>query len=527
MFLEKFGIFIIFLGPLVFFHELGHFLFARLFGVRVEVFSIGFGPKILKVKKGFTEYAVSLIPLGGYVKMFGDDPLNKDKIAQEDRAHSFTHKGKWARFWIVMGGPLANFILAFFVYFSLMLMGEKVPEIKFGQITEGSALYKTGFRSGDIVKEANGKEVTNPSDFILNNGEKINSILVNRLGVDVKVAMDFDSQQFFEEFVKHPPVLMQPVIVNRDGEFFGVSFSKDKVNWEASLEQVIQNRGSNSLYLIPLKISDEQKSDSPFIKYVENGNGELFVSAESTTLTLSKLFENERYRGTDLIIKSVNMNSPADKAGLKAGDVIVKIEDKSISSFEALRKSLELIDSDSVKVSFWRKGKEHLADITPDKIVRDGKTIKIMGVHSGISYQKLKFIETKPKTIIEAISIAADRTYMTSVKTLDGFKKLFTADVSLKTIGGPLAIGKVASDSFNTSLSYFFQLMAIFSINLGIINLFPIPVLDGGHIMFIFLEILNRGPVSRRKMEIAQQFGLSVLLILMVGALFNDITNFF
>ena len=112
-------------------------------------------------------------------------------------------------------------------------------------------------------------------------------------------------------------------------------------------------------------------------------------------------------------------------------------------------------------------------------------------------------------------------------KTVDGFFKLITAKVSFKTIGGPLAIGKVASDSFNTSISYFFQLMALISVNLGVINLFPIPVLDGGHIMFIFLEIINRGPVSRRKMEIAQQLGLSILLMLMVGAIFNDFSRFF
>ena len=119
--LEKIVIFILFLGPLVFFHELGHFLFARLFGVRVEVFSIGFGPKLFRWKKGDTEYAISLIPLGGYVKMFGDDPFNKDGISEEEKKFSFIHKKKWQRFWIVFGGPLANFILAFFIFFALFL----------------------------------------------------------------------------------------------------------------------------------------------------------------------------------------------------------------------------------------------------------------------------------------------------------------------------------------------------------------------------------------------------------------------
>jgi regulator of sigma E protease len=143
--LEKIGIFIIFLCPLVFFHELGHFLFARFFGVRVQVFSIGFGPKIFKLVKNGTEYAISLIPLGGYVKMFGDDPFSSDEIPEEERKYAFTHKGKWARFWIVFGGPLANFIMAFCIFYLLLLSGEKVPEARFGFVSDQSVFINMGF----------------------------------------------------------------------------------------------------------------------------------------------------------------------------------------------------------------------------------------------------------------------------------------------------------------------------------------------------------------------------------------------
>ena len=142
-------------------------------------------------------------------------------------------------------------------------------------------------------------------------------------------------------------------------------------------------------------------------------------------------------------------------------------------------------------------------------------------------YLPLNFVTTDSKGFFGSISIGLYRTWDSIEKTMTGFKKLITSESSLKNIGGPLSIGKVATDSFNTSLSYFFQLMALISVNLGIINLFPIPVLDGGHIMFIFLEIINRGPLSRRKMEIAQQVGLSLLLMLMIGAIFNDFTRFF
>ena len=122
-------IFFIVLGVLVFVHELGHFFFARLFGVRVEVFSIGFGPKIFKHVRNGTEYAISIIPLGGYVKMFGDDPFSETVLTEEEKSVAFNHKTKWARFWIVFGGPLANLILAYCLYVGLLAGGEKVPEI--------------------------------------------------------------------------------------------------------------------------------------------------------------------------------------------------------------------------------------------------------------------------------------------------------------------------------------------------------------------------------------------------------------
>ncbi len=111
--LEKILIFVLFLCPLIFFHELGHFFFARLFGVRVEVFSIGFGPKIFKYMKNGTQYAISIIPLGGYVKMFGDDPFSEVQLTDEEKKVAFNHKSKMARFWIVFGGPLANLLLAY------------------------------------------------------------------------------------------------------------------------------------------------------------------------------------------------------------------------------------------------------------------------------------------------------------------------------------------------------------------------------------------------------------------------------
>ena len=523
MLLEKIVIFIIFLGPLVFFHELGHFLFARLFGVRVEVFSIGFGPKFLKKKWGDTEYAVSIIPLGGYVKMYGDDPFTKDEIPESERSKSFTHQGKFARFWIVMGGPLANFILAFVIFFSLMVGGERIPEIKLGNLPAGSTLYENGLRTGDVLVKVNESEVYNPSDLMVEGNTRVSSLTVKRNGQETLIKVDFPGDKFFDEVLKYPPFLRKPFVTDAQGQKYVLSMDQTKFDLNVSIEELGNSTTTKKLYLHPLEVNQDLSQDLvktlPAVK-------EITVDFTDSKSLYSSLETNGIYV-LDLVVKSVNMNSPADKAGIKGEDLFTKIEGEKVYSFEELRNKLQTYDKAQVAVEIVRKGEVMKLNVAPEASMQDGKTLKLLGVYGSIEILKTNFVMTKSKGFFGSIQTALVRTWDSMKKTVDGFFKLLSNQVSLKSIGGPLAIGKVAHDSFNTSLSYFFQLMALISVNLGVINLFPIPVLDGGHIMFIVLEILNGGPLSRRKMEIAQQVGLSVLFMLMAGAIFNDVTRFF
>ena len=524
MLLEKIIIFIIFLGPLVFFHELGHFLFARLFGVRVEVFSIGFGPKILKKKYGETEYAVSIIPLGGYVKMFGDDPFNKDSIPEEERSKSFTHQGKWARFWIVMGGPLANFILAFFIFFSLLIMGERIPEIKVGSLSKESILYTSGLKAGDVIVKLNGSDVYNPSDLMVEGNKFVKSLGIKRNNQLITLELDVAGDKFFDEVMKAPPILKKPYLIDSSGQMYVVSLDVKKVNFNISIEEISNQVGVTKLYLFPI-VKDEDLSKDE-IKYVPGGVKEIDVSF-SDIETLLRNLETNKLWTIDLMVRSVSSDSAAAKVGIKANDFFVSLEGEKVYSFEELRSKLQTITKKEVAVEIYSSGELKKLTVIPEVTTQEGKTVKLLGVYSNLEILKTNFVLTKSKGFVSSVSVALSRSWDSMKKTVDGFVKLLTNQVSLKSIGGPLAIGKVAHDSFNTSLSYFFQLMALISVNLGVINLFPIPVLDGGHIMFIVLEVLNRGPLSRRKMEIAQQVGLSVLLMLMVGAIFNDVVRFF
>lgn len=510
-------IFIIFLGPLIFFHELGHFFFARLFGVRVEVFSLGFGPKIFKHVRGGTEYALSLIPLGGYVKMFGDDPFSETVLTEEEKSVAFNHKTKWARFWIVFGGPFANLILAYCLYVGLLAGGEKVPETKVGVVTEKSVLYQKGLRTGDVLVGINDEKILSFDDFNIK-GSKIEKITVKRADQKIEMAVDMGLESFIQEFVSLVSVVKRPIVTNAKGEHFYLSLTQKPTEFSTSFEE-ISTAYKGTAYLYNFKQVDDKIEIDPA--------SESLISADPTKNILDILI-GLGFFPVDLTVKNIVMSSPADKAGIKKGDILLKLEGVPLRSFEELRVTLQKFeDGKAVNVAILSDGKELTKQLIPEVKEIEKKKTKIIGIESGVEYIPPKLIISKADSIGAALTGAFTRTWDGVVKTFNGYKKLITREVSLNNIGGPLAIGKVASDSFNISLSMFFRLMAIISINLGVINLFPIPVLDGGHIMFLIFETFNGGPLSRRKIEIAQKVGVSLLFFLIFIALFNDITRLF
>jgi regulator of sigma E protease len=512
--LEKTLIFIAFLCPLIFFHELGHFFFARLFGVRVEVFSIGFGPKIVKWVKNGTEYAISIIPLGGYVKMFGDDPFSEAQLTEEEKKVAFNHKSKFARFWIVFGGPLANLILAYFLYVALLSAGEKVPETKVGIVPPQSILFQKGLRTGDVLVGINDEKVLSFDDFNIK-GSSVEKIVVNRHGHVVSMPVGMELEPFINEFVNIVSVVKQPVFMTSEGKKFYVSLVPKPTDLNISWEEIKpEYKGNAYLYLV--------KQDSPDLALDFASEQKIESNDLIQALTAKGLYP------LDLSIRNVVMSSAADKAGMKKGDILQSINGQHLTSFEELRDALQKTEEGKpVQVTFISQNKLVTKEITPELKSNGSKKVKLLGVESAVEYVKPKLVIAKAEGIVEAVSTAFTRTWDGVQKTFSGYKKLITREVSLNNIGGPLAIGKVASDSLNISFSMFFRLMAVISINLAVINLFPIPVLDGGHIMFLFFEAINGGPLSRRKLEIAQRFGVSVLFFLIFVAIFNDITRLF
>jgi regulator of sigma E protease len=413
--------------------------------------------------------------------------------------------------------------MAYVIFFSLLIGGEKMPELKVGLVTKDSKFSDMGIRTGDILQKVNGESVSNPSDVVLMDGG-VKTLTVERFGELKTVTVGMTGEEFFEEMVNYPPYLRRPVMTSVDGDIFALSLNKEVVDWGESLDEIADHAQNQSVYLFKIKKDTDLgnldiEEERPFVREVQIGsNGsEVFF----------KSMREEGLYPNDMFVKSISMKSPAEKAGILGGNIIIGLNGEEIHSFEVLRATLQKIESKNVELTILADNVEKTVTLTPDVKPQGDKQVKLIGVYSNGVFQGMRFVDTPSKGFVGSFLGGFTRTWDTIVKTVGSFKKLIVGEVSLKNIGGPLAIGKVASDSFETSLSYFFQLMALISVNLGVINLFPIPVLDGGHILFLGLEFLNGGPVSRRKMEIAQQFGLSILLMLMVGAIFNDVVRFF
>jgi len=345
--------FIIVLGVLIFVHELGHFLLAKAFGVRVLKFSLGFGNKVVGRQWGETEYLISAFPLGGYVKMYGEQ--QGEEVRPEDRHRSFSHKAVWQRFGIVFGGPLFNLLFAVVLFFGMFVLAgipEPIDSTKIGEVTTGSAADQTGIKAGDVIRTINGKAVT---------------------------------------------------------------------SW-SQVSENIKDSGGQEVTLM-----------------LERQGQELTFTAKPTIQKMKNLF------------------------GEEVGE----------------RYMLGIVRSDEVRY-------------------RDA-------------------------TIGESGEAALIQTWNLGYLTVMGIVKMIQRVIPASELGGPIRIAELAGQQMEAGWMNLLYFMGLLSVNLGVLNLLPVPVLDGGHLVFLSLEAVRRKPLSERTMEISQKIGIAILGTLMVFVFYNDI----
>ncbi|MGE5087279.1 MAG: RIP metalloprotease RseP [Bacillota bacterium] len=535
--------FVVLLGILIFVHELGHFLVARWCGVRVEVFSLGFGKKILKYKKGETTYALSIIPLGGYVKMFGEQP--GDVISDEDKKVSFTHKNVWQRIAVVLAGPLMNFFFAIFIFFIVAMLGEdaKVPVL--GDVAPKTAAYEAGFRSGDRIKSINNQPVNTWEDM-----QKILSLKQDQdLHLDVVVKRG-DKEEKVSTIAKaepNPNVLssysyvatiegLSPLSagttigVKNSSPLYALSLrtgdtitavNGQKVTYWRDLEPLFEHLNpKDTLTLDVMGTRDGDKEDKPM------------------TITLAPLeslnsfaMANLGLESSELYLNRVVDGSPAKAAGLHEMDRLLSINNITLAKWEDVINNIKSFDGKNpVDIVVLRDGQKIDLKITPKmttQMTSVGSEEKryTIGIAPIVNLAPPEMMVVKTTNPAEALIRGTQKTWDVSVMTVMSFVRLFQNKISPKNIGGVISIGQAASETFKIGITQFLQMMSIISVNLFILNLLPIPVLDGGHLVFYTIEAIKGAPLSIRKMEIAQQVGMALLMSLMIFALFNDFTR--
>ncbi len=421
--------FLFVLGVLIFVHELGHYMMAKRLGVKVLTFSLGFGPKILKFRRGDTEYCISAIPLGGYVKMAGENPDDPRSGTSDE----FLSKTKWERFQILIMGPAMNIALAVIVMALVMMQGAEVPAYQdqppvVGAVLPGSPADQVGIRRGDRILTIAGDAVDTWDSFFMGIGTRANrevAVTLLRGGQTQAVTVRPTPQTRFEV-------------------------------------------------------------------------GDIGVLPD-----------------VNPSIEAVTPGEPAEKAGLKAGDVVIAVNGERVIIGRQLSEAISRNAGRAVELTIQRNGQEQRVSVTPEK----------RGDRGLIGIRIKEATKSFQPGVLEAIGLSVTRNIEFGgliFKTLGG---LFVGETSPRQLMGPVAIAQLSGESAAAGWMALFTLMASISLNLGLLNLLPIPVLDGGHIFIMALEGIARRDFSMAVKEKMFLAGFVLLMMLMVTVIYNDLTR--
>ena len=528
--------FVVLLSLLIFIHEWGHFIIARWCGVKVEVFSLGFGKKLLKKKWGDTVYCISLIPLGGYVKMFGSQ--YGQEVPENQKKDAFLYKKLWQRTAIVLAGPLMNFILAVFILAGLAVYGEQQTRPVAGEISSSSSAEQAGFKKGDRIVSVNDEVVYSWAEFkhiVFNKPNERLSIQVQTSeGQNKTLVVQTEKQETKNKWG----------LLEEGGVINGLSHTVPMAVIGLSDPSYPASRAGLKTFDQILSVDGKKVHSwsgllSAFSKKSLQSYWTVRIKRENAEQTLQikkpKAYSDIKSLGLsrpDLFISRVKKDSPADKAGLQRGDLITAVNGIVLSDWNALLEEIGGFDqkkTSAVHLSINRNGKIQTISAVPKKYTRlvDGREDKrfMLGIVSGHHYGPAGGVFIKRHSVFTAGGAGLIKALDLCAMTGFYIKKLFTGEISSRTLGGAISIGRVAYDSYSYGLIYFFNIMAILSIQLFLINLLPVPVLDGGHLLFYLCELFNGGPLSFKKVMAAQQIGAVLILFLIIFTTFNDLDN--
>jgi regulator of sigma E protease len=445
--LQKIAAFVVVLGVLVVFHELGHYVVARLCGVKVLRFSVGFGRVVWsrRIGRDRTQWALSAVPLGGYVKMADE---REGEVAPADLPRAFNRQSVWRRMAIVAAGPIANLLLAIALFAGTYVAGIPGQVALLAEPPASTPAAAAGLRRGDVVLSVDGEPVKS--------WQELRWRLLKASG-RADVVVD----------------------VERAGEHLARRLaigSLAPADWEGSFMPMLGLRAD----LGP-----------PLIDQVVAGK-------------------------------------PAARAGLEVGDRIVAIDGAPVGSPADVATRTNAKPGEPMTFTIERNGDAKDVAIVPEAVEQNGKRVGIAGVRLSVDPDRAKQLAVTVRYgLADALVHGARKTWELSEFTLRMLGRIVVGDASLKNISGPITMADYAGQSAQAGALVFVGYLALISISLGVLNLLPVPLLDGGHLLYYLAEIIKGSPVSDRAFEVGQRIGMAVLAMLMALALFNDLSRLF
>jgi regulator of sigma E protease len=448
-FIQTLIAFIVALGVLIVVHEYGHYIVARLCGVKVLRFSVGFGRPLALWRRGpdRTEWVIAAVPFGGYVKMLDE---REGPVAPEEAHRAFNRQSVGRRFLIVVAGPLFNFLFAILVYAGLFMYG--LPEARpvLGEPAAGSVAAASGLKSGDTVRSVDGEPITTWQEL--------------RWRV-LQAALQRQTLRL--ELVNERGHLGEATLDLR-------AYPADEVEADAL------DRVGLRLYRPPL----------------------------------------------EPVVGQIVAGGPADRAGLAAGDRVVRADGRPIDSWDALVAVIRARPGKPLALVVERNGTTQAIEVTPDSVAAGDTRIGRIGAAPFIpAAHAEKMLIRVQHGLFGSLGKAAAKTWDISVFSLKMLGKMLMGEVSWRHLSGPVTIADFAGQSAQMGWISYLTFLALISISLGVLNLLPIPLLDGGHLMYYAIEIIKGRPVSERAMELGQRVGLALLLVMMAFAFYNDLNR--
>lgn len=441
--------FLLALGILIVVHEFGHYAVARLCGVKVLRFSLGFGKPLLVRKAGAdqTEWVLAAFPLGGYVKMLDE---REAPVAVHELHRAFNRQSVWRRIAVVAAGPLANFVLAIALYWGLYAGGVEELRPRLAAPEAATPAAHAGLQGGELVRSINGEAVETWQEFRWK--------LLN-LALDKQV------------------VTVETVNASRE-----IGFHK------LDLAGVVVDQAERDV------------------------TAQLGLQLQRPKLPA--------------VLGRLSASGAAEAAGLREGDRVVRIGDSSVELWTDLVTIVRDAPGRTLEFEVLRDGRALRFQVTPSAVDDNGRSVGRIGAAlADAEDQREQMFVTVRYGLGEALSKGIGQTWDTAAMSVSVMGRMIVGEVSVKNLSGPVTIADFAGQSARMGWAHYIKFLALISISLGVLNLMPVPVLDGGHLLYYVIEIIKGGPVSERAMEIGQQIGMALLAALMAFAFYNDINR--